>query len=126
MHLNRALSILVAVIVACLSLRALAQPDPIAIAPAADIQTHFQFWEDTSGHALIDQVAVLPEEHWSRVGNGSATFGITPSAYWLRFALRNQTSFNLNLIAELGYSQLDDVVFLPLCRWRPNQGTENR
>lgn len=111
MHLNRALSILVAVIVACLSLRALAQPDPIAITPAADIQTHFQFWEDTSGHALIDQVAVLPEEHWSLVGNGSATFGITPSAYWLRFALRNQTSFNLNLIAELGYSQLDDVVF---------------
>jgi EAL domain-containing protein (putative c-di-GMP-specific phosphodiesterase class I)/GGDEF domain-containing protein len=110
-HLNRALGILVAVLVACLSLRALAQPEPIEITPAANIQAHFQFWEDTTGEAVIDQVAVLPDERWELVPNGSANFGLTPSAYWLRFSLSNQEQLNLHLIAELAYPQLDDVVF---------------
>ncbi len=111
MHLNRALSILVAVLVACLSLSALAQPEPIEITPAANIQVHFQFWEDTTGEAVIDQVAALPDERWELVPNGSANFGLTPSAYWLRFSLSNQAQLNLHLTAELGYPQLDDVVF---------------
>ncbi len=111
MHLNRALNILVAILVACLSLGALAQPEPIEITPASEIQSHFQFWEDATGEASIDQVASLPDERWALVPDGSATFGLTQSAYWLRFAISNQTPLNLQLIAELGYSQLDDVVF---------------
>ena len=111
MHLNRAFTILTAILVTCLSFRALAQPEPIEITPAANIQAHFQFWEDTTGEASIDQVIALPDERWSLVATGSDTFGLTASAYWLRFAIRNQTPLNLNLIAELGYSQLDDVVF---------------
>lgn len=111
MHLNRAFNTLIAILVACLSLRALAQPEPIEVTSASHIQAHFQFWEDTTGAALIDQVIVLPDERWSPVPTGSATFGLTQSAYWLRFAVRNQTQLNLHLIAELGYSQLDDVVF---------------
>lgn len=111
MHLNRAFTILTAILVTCLSFRALAQPEPIEITPAANIQAHFQFWEDTTGEASIDQVIALPDERWSLVPTGSDTFGLTESAYWLRFAIRNQTPLNLNLIAELGYSQLDDVVF---------------
>ena len=111
MLLNRALSILVAVLVACLSLRALAQPEPIEITSASNIQAHFQFWEDATGEASIDQVLSLADERWKAVPHGSATFGLTQSAHWLRFAIKNQTQLNLNLIAELGYSQLDDVVF---------------
>jgi diguanylate cyclase len=110
-HLNRVFSCLVAVLVACLSLNALAQPSPIEITPAPDIQAHFQFWEDVTGEAEIDHVATLPDERWSLVPDGRATFGLTPSAYWLRFTLKNQTPINQNLIAELAYSQLDDVVF---------------
>nr|WP_298167262.1 7TM diverse intracellular signaling domain-containing protein [uncultured Pseudomonas sp.] len=111
MHLNRAFTILIAILVTCLSFRALAQPEPIEITPAANIQAHFQFWEDTTGEASIDQVIALSDERWSSVPTGSDTFGLTESAYWLRFAIRNQTLLNLHLIAELGYSQLDDVVF---------------
>jgi diguanylate cyclase len=110
-HLNRALSILVAVLVACLSLRAWAQPEPIQITAAPNIQAHFQYWEDPTGEVLIDQVVSLANEDWSLVANGSGTFGLTPSAYWLRFVISNQTPLNHNLIAELAYSQLDDVVF---------------
>ena len=111
MHLNRALNILVAILVACLSLRASAQSEPIEITPASEIQAHFQFWEDATGEASIDQVTTLADERWSLMANGSAAFGLKQSAYWLRFAIKNQTQLHLNLIAELGYSQLDDVVF---------------
>ncbi|MGP9832200.1 EAL domain-containing protein [Marinobacter sp. NSM] len=37
--------------------------------------------------------------------------GITESAYWLRVPIVNHTPDSLSLIAELGYSQLDDVTF---------------
>ena len=111
MHLNQAFKALVAVLLACLSPGALAQPEPIEITQGAAIGAHFQFWEDPAGEASIEQVARLPDQHWSWVANGSATFGLTPSAYWLRFSLHNRTPMHLSLIAELAYSQLDDVVF---------------
>ena len=111
MHLNRALNTLITLAVVCLSLNAWAQPEPIAVTAAPSIDAHFQFWEDPSGEASIDQVANLAEEQWALIANGSATFGLTQSAYWLRFAISNQTPLNLNLIAELNYAQLDDVVF---------------
>lgn len=91
MHLNRVFSCLVVVLVACLSLNALAQPSPIEITPAPKIQAHFQFWEDVTGEAVIDHVAALPDERWALVPDGRATFGLTQSAYWLRFTLNNQT-----------------------------------
>ena len=111
MHFNRALYTLITLAVVCLSLNAWAQPEPIAVTAAPSIDAHFQFWEDPSGEASIDQVANLAEEQWALIANGSATFGLTQSAYWLRFAISNQTPLNLNLIAELNYAQLDDVVF---------------
>jgi hypothetical protein len=110
-YLNRALHLVAVILFTCLSLSALAQPEPIKITPAPTIEAHFQFWEDAAGDASIDQVISLAEERWTLEPNGSATFGLTQSAYWLRFEVSNQTQRNLNLIAELGYSQLDDVVF---------------
>ena len=111
MHFNRALYTLITLAVVCLSLNAWAQPEPIAVTAAPSIDAHFQFWEDPSGEASIDQVANLAEEQWALIANGSATFGLTQSAYWLRFSISNHTPLNLNLIAELNYAQLDDVVF---------------
>lgn len=111
MHLNRALHLVVVMLLTCLSLSALARSEPIEITSAPTDEAHFQYWEDAAGEASIDQVVSLAEERWTLEPNGSATFGLTQSAYWLRFAVRNQTQLNLNLIAELGYSQLDDVVF---------------
>lgn len=111
MHLKRALFTQITLLLACLSFNTWAQPEPIEITAASNIQAHFQFWEDASGQASIDQVVNLEDDHWALIPNGSATFGLTQSAYWLRFSLKNQTPLNLNLITELGYSQLDDVVF---------------
>ncbi|MGM0766757.1 MAG: EAL domain-containing protein [Pseudomonadota bacterium] len=88
-----------------------AAPEPIVVSPSSAIDSHFSVWEDPQGEAGLEQVARLGNEQWQPVASGSATFGITPSAYWLRFGLENQTPERLNLVAELAYSQLDDVIF---------------
>jgi len=107
---HQVVRILVGVLLACLSLNAWSKPGPIEITPASPIQAHFEFWEDVTGEASLEHVASLPDERWSLVPEGRATFGLTQSAYWLRFSVRNPTPIHQNLIAELAYSQLDDVV----------------
>ncbi|MBD3641521.1 MAG: diguanylate phosphodiesterase, partial [Marinobacter sp.] len=96
---------------ACLCLTAHAGPEPIEVTRDSPIPARFQYWEDPAGNAGIDHVRALADERWKQIGDGSTSFGITNSAYWLRFAVHNPSPENLNLIAELGYSQLDDVVF---------------
>ncbi|WP_257900242.1 EAL domain-containing protein [Marinobacter sp. F4206] len=88
-----------------------AETQPIAVAGAKSIQSHFDYWEDPEGRADLEEVLGLPDAEWQQQSSGSATFGMTPSAYWLRFAVTNETPEALNLIAELAYSQLDDVIF---------------
>ncbi|QSP95486.1 EAL domain-containing protein [Marinobacter salinisoli] len=89
----------------------LAGTDPVPVSSDSAIQPHFEVWQDPAGHADLDQVMTLADDQWQAVPNGSDTFGITRSAYWLRFAVHNQTRETMNLVAELGYSQLDDVIF---------------
>lgn len=81
------------------------------VKPSAPITAHFQYWEDPAGTATIDDVLRLSPSQWQANNSGNATFGITKSAYWLRFPVVNQTSERLNLIAELAYAPLDDGIF---------------
>lgn len=109
--LIRVLQWLVAVLLWGVGSLAMAAAQPIAITAASSIPAHFEVWEDPQGQADIAQVTRLADDQWVSVPSGSATYGITPSAYWLRFTLSNRTAEPLNLVAELAYSQLDDVVF---------------
>lgn len=111
MYLNRVVRILAGVLLACLSLMGWSQTKPIEITPASEIAVHFEFWEDTKGNASLEHVTSLPDKHWSLKPEGRATFGLTQSAYWLRFSLKNPSAQFQNMIAELAYAQLDDVVF---------------
>lgn len=88
-----------------------AQTQPITVAESSPIQTQFEYWEDPEADADLARIRNLPDDAWQREPSGSATFGNTPSAYWLRFAIRNTSAESVNLIAELAYSQLDDVIF---------------
>ena len=88
-----------------------AEPQPITVADDSPIQTRFEFWEDPQGQTDLADILAMPDSAWQPQASGSASFGMTPSAYWLRLAVRNATPEQLNLIAELAYSQLDDVVF---------------
>ena len=84
---------------------------PVTLASEKPIESHFQYWEDASAEAELADVRALPDAAWQTNPSGKATFGITDSAYWLRVEVQNQTGRDQLLIAELGYSQLDDVVF---------------
>ncbi|TDT41695.1 EAL domain-containing protein (putative c-di-GMP-specific phosphodiesterase class I) [Halospina denitrificans] len=96
---------------ACVPSAALAEPGPVEITPSAPIQAHFHYLEDPSGGADLEQIREWPEDEWQLAESGNATLGITSSPYWLRFSVRNDTGENLNMVAELAYSQLDDVTF---------------
>ncbi|KXO10056.1 MULTISPECIES: EAL domain-containing protein [Marinobacter] len=85
--------------------------EPVTIMPGAAIGHQFQYWEDTSTCATLDEIRALPDAAWQVQANGRATLGITDSAYWLRVPVVNHTPDSLSLIAELAYSQLDDVTF---------------
>ncbi|AOY89491.1 diguanylate phosphodiesterase [Marinobacter salinus] len=114
MILSQALRFILAMMLLCVwpMAQAQAKTTPITIKPpASSIQTRFQYWEDPEAQADIEHVINLPESQWQSTLSDNATFGITPSAYWLRFSVDNQTAQRLNLIAELAYAQLDDVIF---------------
>lgn len=111
MILSNALRILVLILVSCVFQFVHADAGPITLASDAPIESHFQYWEDTGADATLADVRALPPSAWQARPSGKATFGITDSAYWLRVQVRNQTDHDQLLIAELAYSQLDDVVF---------------
>lgn len=100
-----------AVLVSCSWHLAHAETGSVIIAPASPIQTHFEYWEDPTTQASIDQVVSVPDSQWQEEASGRGNYGMTTSAYWLRFTASNQTPHSQNLIAELAYSQLDDVAF---------------
>ncbi|KPQ00031.1 EAL domain-containing protein [Marinobacter sp. HL-58] len=89
----------------------LADTETVSVDDSSPVAAQFEVWEDPEGKASVEEVTELPDSHWQSVPTGSETFGITSSAYWLRFTVENATGDPLNLLAELAYSQLDDVVF---------------
>lgn len=88
-----------------------AQTQPITVTESSPISAQFEYWEDSDAGADLSQVENLPESAWNLEPSGSASFGNTPSAFWLRFTIRNASMEPVSLIAELAYSQLDDVIF---------------
>ena len=105
------LRLIVSVLALCSSFLVHAEPSPVVIADEAPIQPHFEYLEDPKGTATVGDVIRQPDNHWQLAPQGSATLGITSSAYWLRFEVTNRTAERQNLVAELAYSQLDNVTF---------------
>lgn len=104
----------------CLAwLPAAASMQPIKVTDTSVLPAHFQYWEDANGEAELDQVRNLPDSAWQHEPTGSASLGFTPSTHWLRFAVNNTSSDLTNLIAELAYPQLDDVIFHELSNSDP-------
>ncbi|MBY6071980.1 EAL domain-containing protein [Marinobacter salsuginis] len=111
MILSNALRILVLMLALSVFQSVHADAGPVSVVSGTPIESHFQYWEDTGANATLAEVRALPESAWQHRPTGKATFGITDSAYWLRVEVHNQTDRDQLLIAELAYSQLDDVVF---------------
>ena len=83
----------------------------IDIKTGTNIQSNFEYLADLSGQATIEDITGLDNSNWSYVDSGSANFGITQTPYWMRFSIRNLETEKHSFIAELDYSQLDDVQF---------------
>ena len=111
MILSNALRILVLMLALSVFQSVHADAGPVSVVSGTPIESHFQYWEDTGADATLAEVRALPDSAWQHRATGRATFGITDSAYWLRVEVHNQTDRDQLLIAELAYSQLDDVVF---------------
>jgi len=109
--LSNALRILVLMLALSVFQSVHADAGPVSVVSGTPIESHFQYWEDTGANATLAEVRALPESAWQHRLTGKATFGITDSAYWLQVEVHNQTDRDQLLIAELAYSQLDDVVF---------------
>ena len=111
MILSNALRILVLMLALSVFQSVHADAGPVSVVSGTPIESHFQYWEDTGADATLAEVRAFPDSAWQHRATGRATFGITDSAYWLRVEVHNQTDRDQLLIAELAYSQLDDVVF---------------
>jgi len=105
------LHIIFSVLAFCASVVAHASTAPIVVSENAQIQSRFEYLEDSNGVASVEDIASRPPKQWQEAPDGNATLGITSSTYWLRFSVSNQTADPLNLVAELAYSQLDKVTF---------------
>lgn len=71
----------------------------------------FEYLEDSDHLYSFEQVQELSAELWSIAELGQASFGFTSSQYWIKTQISNNTANTQNMILEVDYLLLDDVVF---------------
>jgi len=81
--------------------------DDVSFPMSAD----FQFFEDSEHQYDFEEIEALPDDAWKSISAESASFGFTRSQYWVRADVVNNTSETQNLVLEIDYVLLDDVVF---------------
>ena len=79
-----------------------------------ELTEFFDSLEDKDGNLTLQDIT-SPEfsaQFENRTHPGKAlNFGYTSSAYWLRLVLRNEASFNVDRMLEIGYARLSHVKF---------------
>ncbi len=88
-----------------------AEAKPIDVVEGSPIDSFFEYVEAPNANVPVEEIRQIPDQQWQSAPDGSATLGITSSTYWLRFSIHNSTPLQANLVADLAYSQLDDVTF---------------
>lgn len=78
-------------------------------APKATVK--FEYFEDADKSKSLDSIVNLTAEKWTTVEEGNASFGFSPSQFWLRLNINNAESKTKNMVFEIGYPLLDDVTF---------------
>jgi hypothetical protein len=71
----------------------------------------FEYFEDADKSKNLDSIVNLTDEKWTTVEAGNASFGFSPSQFWLRLNINNAESKTKNMVFEIGYPLLDDVTF---------------
>ncbi|WP_197475057.1 7TM-DISM domain-containing protein, partial [Oleiphilus sp. HI0079] len=71
----------------------------------------FDYFEDPYHLYTFEQIQALPEDRWSKAMPGQGSFGFTSSQYWIKTLISNKTANTQNMVLEVDYLLLDDVVF---------------
>ncbi|KZZ65279.1 hypothetical protein A3765_06015 [Oleiphilus sp. HI0130] len=71
----------------------------------------FDHFEDPDHLYTFEQIQALPEDRWSKAMPRQGSFGFTSSQYWIKTLISNKTANTQNMVLEVDYLLLDDVVF---------------
>jgi EAL domain-containing protein (putative c-di-GMP-specific phosphodiesterase class I) len=76
-----------------------------------ELNVTFEYFEDIDKELTLDSTTKLPDFRWSKVEEGRASFGFSPSQFWLRLNINNTVEKTRNFVLEIKYPLLDDVTF---------------
>jgi len=75
------------------------------------LSASFSYIKDQDHALSYGEISATPQDHWTIVNQGQGSFGFTDARYWLRTSVTNSTSISRNLLLEIDYVMLDDVLF---------------
>lgn len=75
------------------------------------INAQYDYFEDVGRSYTFERVNSIPDEQWTRVEDGDASFGFTLSQFWLRLKVHNELPETKSFALEVAYPLLDDVSF---------------
>ncbi len=78
---------------------------PVVLSPYISIFT------DSSQNLRIQDIRDIPEEQWQKGFTGTANFGFTDSAYWVRVRFNNTAISPQHVKLEQAYPLMDEVTF---------------
>ena len=78
---------------------------PVALSP------YLSIFADSSQKLRIQDIRDMPEEQWQKGFIGTANFGFTDSAYWVRVRFNNTATSPQYVKLEQAYPLMDEVTF---------------
>ncbi len=78
---------------------------PISLSP------YISIFADNSQGLLINDIKDIQEEQWQQGFTGTANFGFTDSAYWVRVRFNNTATVPQHVKLEQAYPLMDEVTF---------------
>ena len=78
---------------------------PVALSP------YISIFADSSQNLGIQDIREIPEEQWQKGFTGTANFGFSQSAYWVRVSFNNTAASSQHVKLEQAYPLMDEVTF---------------
>jgi len=75
------------------------------------LSPHIEIYEDSSQALSIEEISATKAEDWMRNFTGTASFGFTDSAYWVKLTLNNSETTSKHFLLEQSYPLMDEVTF---------------
>ncbi|PKG83204.1 diguanylate phosphodiesterase [Colwellia sp. 75C3] len=80
-------------------------------ATPSDANVTFEYFEDADKGHSFESIIKLPDAQWTKTEKGNISLGFSHSQLWLRLNINNAEIKTKNLVFEIAYPLLDDVIF---------------